>query len=164
MEGGIQYEFSARTTDKILAQRRLVAVRAKIAESAPPAGKNITFAQAAQLYKAYAKLKPLEVKRLDRVVSELGRRRVAGMTHADLVAGANRLFPGQAPSSLNRNFMDVAACVLHYSAKSGYCGWLRVEEFKQPRTAPRAARPEAMGALLARTEGKRQLLPSAICR
>jgi integrase len=158
MEAGRQYEVSTRTADKKLAQRRLVELKEKIYAAVPPAGDRITFEQAADLYKAFARLQPSEVKRLTKVVGEIGRRRVADLTHSDLVAGANRLFPGQAASSLNRNFMDVAAAVLHYAATNGYCAWLRVEKFKQPRAAPRAARPETVTKLMDAVEGKRWLL------
>jgi integrase len=158
MEAGTQYEVSTRTADKKLAQRRLEELKAEIAAAAPPRGKRITFAQAAQLYKGYAKLKPPEVKRLEKVVAEIGRLPVAGITHADLVTAANRRFPGRGPSSLNRNFMDVAACVLHYAAENGYCEWLRVKKFKTPKAPTRAARPEVMEALIGATDGERQLL------
>jgi hypothetical protein len=55
MEAGTQYEVSSRTADKKLAQRGLVELREKILAAVPPAGRRITFAQAAELYKAYRK-------------------------------------------------------------------------------------------------------------
>src|SRR5215472_17441682 len=157
MEAGIQYEVSTRTTDKRLAKQRLDQLKEKIAV-APAPGQRITFGQAAELYKAFAKRKVPEVKRLEKVVAELGRRRVDDLTHADLVAAANRLFPRQAPASLNRNFMDVAACVLHYAAPNGCCSWLRVKKFKQPRPQARATRPDGMQRLIEVTDGRKQLL------
>jgi integrase len=158
MEAGTQYEVSTRTADKKLAQRRLVELREKILAAAPPAGKRITFAQAAELYSAFRRPKPPEQKRLDKVVGELGQQRVDEITHADLVAAANRLFPGQAPSSLNRNCLDVAAAVLHYAAANGYCEWLRVKKFKASRPQARAAQPDAVERLLVVTTGRRHLL------
>jgi len=158
MEAGTQYEVSTRTADKRLAQRRLVELREKILAAVPPAAKRITFAQAAELYSAFRRPKPPEQKRLDKVVGELGRRLLSDITHAGLVAAANRLFPGAAPSSLNRNCLDVAAAVLHYAAANGYCDWLRVKKFKAPRPQARAVQPEAMEQLLAATTGRRRLL------
>jgi integrase len=158
MENGIQYEASTRTADRKLARRRLIEFKEKLFEVFPPSGSRITFAQAAQLYKAFAKLNPPEVKRLEKVVTELGRRWVTEIGHADLVAAANKLFPGRTPASLNRNFMDVAACVLHYAADNGYCAWMRVKKFKQPRAQTRAARPDAIERLIQATEGSKQLL------
>jgi integrase len=158
MEAGTQYEVSTRTADKKLAQRRLVELREKILAAAPPAGRRITFAQAAELYKAYRKLAPVEVDRVDKVVADLGRRRVDELTHADLVAAANRLLSGRAPATLNRWVLRPAAAILHYAAENKHCEWLRVKLFEEPRPETRAARPAAIARLVDGTEGRRRLL------
>src|SRR5258708_26391552 len=157
MEAGVQYEVSSRTTDKRLAKQRLDQLKEKIA-GAPAAGQRITFAQAAELYRAFRKPRAVELKRIDKVVRELGRRRVAELRHADLVAAADRMFPGRAPATLNREVMRPCASILHYAAENDYCGWLRVKLFEEPRPQARPVRPEAIEQLINATEGRQQLL------
>jgi len=163
MEAGTQYEVSTRTADKKLAQRRLVELRERIAAAAPPSGRRITFAQAAELYKAFRKPRAVELKRIDKVVAELGQRRVAELRHADLVEAANRMFPGRAPATLNREVMRPCASILHYAADNEYCGWMRVKLFEEPRPRTRAAKPDAMARLIEAASGRRQLLLIWLC-
>jgi integrase len=162
MEGGVQYEVSTRTTDKVAAQIRLDALKAQIA-GAPAPGSRLTFAQAASLYKAFRKPRKVEEARIDKVVKEIGRRRIAELRHADLVAAANRMLPGRAPATLNRAFMRPAAAILHYAADNAYCAWLKVKLFEEPPPQTRAARPEAMAELIKATAGRRQLLLIWLC-
>src|SRR5262249_25674555 len=102
------------TTNEATARRLAVEATRRLKREPPALGPRITLAQAAELYKAFKRLKPAEVKRLEKVVAEIGTRRVAELKHADLVEAANRLFPGRAPGSLNRQFLTPAASVLHY--------------------------------------------------
>src|SRR5258708_32757526 len=101
MEAGVQYEVSSRTTDKRLAKQRLDQLKEKIA-GAPAAGQRITFAQAAELYRAFRKPRAVELKRIDKVVGELGRRRLARLRHADLLAATDRAFAGRGPGPMHR--------------------------------------------------------------
>jgi integrase len=80
------------------------------------------------------------------------------LTHADLVAAANRMLPGRAPATLNRWVLRPAAAILHYAAENKYCEWLRVKLFEEPRPETRAARPATIAKLFDRTEGRQRLL------
>jgi integrase len=161
---GTRIRLRAQTNNPKLASEEAAALEADLLRTqwhgaaTPPQGKLITFEKAAALYQAFRRPKLPEQKRLVKVVDALGHRRVTEITHADLVAAANKLFPGGSPSSLNRNFMDVAAAVLHYAASNGYCEWMRVKKFAHPRPLPRAARIDAIETLINATEGRRQLL------
>jgi integrase len=143
--------------DKRRAKQLLDRVTEKIA-GAPAPGQRITFTQAAELYKAFRKPRAVELKRIDKVVRELGRRRIDELRHSDLVSVADRLLPGRAPATLNREVMRPCAAILHYAAENGYCGWMRVKLFEEPQPPTRPARPETMERLINVAEGRKQLL------
>src|SRR6185437_11559301 len=70
------------------------------------------------------------------------------LRQADLIEAANTLHPGRAAATRNREVMRPAAAVLHYCARNGFCGWLRIELFKEPRAKTRAVSREAATAII----------------
>lgn len=56
--------------------------------------------------------------------------------------------------------MTPAAAILHYASRNGWCAWLRVDLFKQPKPKTRAVTMEVASALLeaAPPDPKRLLL------
>jgi integrase len=157
MEAGRQYEISTRTADKKLAKVRLEDLRAKI-DGAPRAGSRITFSQAADLYIEYRSPALQDRRLIEKLRGAMGRMPVPDIRQADLVQVANRLYPQLTAASRNRNVMRPAGSVLHYAARNGYCAWLRIEHFKEPRPVTRAAAPEVGAQLFQATDGAKRLL------
>ena len=157
MEAGTQYEVSTRTADKKLAQVRLDELRAKI-DGAPRAGSRITFAQATDLYLSYRSPGTREARALQRVQPVLGRKLVHEIRQADLVHAANLLYGEQTAATRNRAVMRPAGAVLHYASRNGYCPWLRIEQFKEPKPTTRAVARETADQLIAATDGAKRLL------
>jgi integrase len=157
MEAGTQYEVSTRTTDKKLAHRRLDELKEKL-DGAPRSGSRITFSQAADLYIEYRSPALQDRRLIEKLREAMGRMPVTDIRQADLVQVANRLYPQLTAASRNRNVMRPAGSVLHYAARNGYCAWLRIEHFKEPRPVTRAAAPEVGAQLFQATDGAKRLL------
>lgn len=117
----------------------------------PGPGEKVAFKRAVELYAAYRGLdlrgRHPDAKRLNRLIGEIGTSYVDELRHADLIAAANTLYPGLAAASRNREAMRPAAAVLHYAADSGYCPWLRIKLFAEPRPKPRAVTIETARTL-----------------
>jgi len=153
---GRLYEISTRARDQAGAERVAAAFLARLGQRHPSAP--LSFAEAAALYLDWRRPAAAEVKRLARLVEELGPRPVAGLRQADLVAAANALAGHVRPATRNREVLRPAAAVLHYAADNGHCPWLRVRLFREPAPATQAlSRPQA-AALIAAAGGKRRLL------
>lgn len=148
--GGRRAEISTGTTDRQAALAFAREFERRLAEDRPPRpGDAVTFSRAADAYLAYRDPLPAEQKRVRLVRAILGNRIVGELRQADLVDAARRLKPRAAPATLNREIMRPAAAVLHYAARNGWCDWLRIELFREPRARTRAISIEAAAALVA---------------
>ncbi len=129
--------------------------------TAPGAKAEITFAEAAQRYANWKGL-DLEIlwnnsrnKRVDArflvklSADDLGKRYVNEIKIEDIVDAAKRLYPTHAASARNRAVIRPVAAVMHYASKNGYCGWLRIPAFDEPRPETRAV----TDAVASRVEG-----------
>lgn len=114
--------------------------------------------RAADAYLAYRDPNHAEQRRVERVKAMLGHRIVGELRQADLVDAARRLQPRGAPATRNREVIRPAAAVLHYAARNGWCDWLRIELFREPRPKTRAVSMEAATAAIANADGDLRLL------
>jgi integrase len=162
---GQRYEVSTKTPDKAEAQRFLKNLLREIeADRLPRRNEAVTFGAAARLYAEFHGLdlddpKYGEASRIRKLVGELGKKPVAELRQPDLVAAATRLYPRHSAATKNREALRPAAAILHYAAEAGYCGWLRVKLFKEPRAVTRAVSHDIAAALVAAApEGAKRLL------
>lgn len=143
-------EISTGATDRAAALNFAREFERRLREDRPPRpGEVVTFARAADAYLAYRDPSDAERSRVARVRAVLGQRIVAELRQADLVEAARLLKPRVAPATLNREIIRPAAAVLHYAARNGWCDWLRVELFREPRPKTRAVSVETATALVA---------------
>ena len=68
------------------------------------------------------------------VLAHFKGRRVASITGAELRAMANTLYPGKSPATKNRQAIAPARAVIMYAHNLGWCGAIRVEQFKVPKS------------------------------
>jgi integrase len=153
---GRRAEVSTKTTDKAAARRWAREFERRLAaeDRAHRPGEAISFAYAAEKYLEYrgdpgGARGRAEKVRIARLVAVLGRKMLNDITQADLVDAARRLFSDQAPATLNREALRPAAAILHYAESCGWCSWLRVRLFKEPKPRTRALSQEAATALIA---------------
>ena len=156
---GTDYEISTQTTDKVAAERFKNRFERRILEGhIPGSGEAVTFAKAADLYISARDLSKADLRRIERLKAQLGKRDVRDVLQADLDAAAKALYPKCSPESLNRNVYTPAGAVLHYAAENKWCPWLRVKRPKMKEPETRAAREGVDALLCANTEGKERLL------
>lgn len=148
---GQLYEKSLRTTDRRLAQRALRAVEAEIAQAGTTRG-NETFALAAERYKAFKAPRAVEEARIDAITRAIGQRRLRDLTVAELHDLANRLKPGTAGATRNREVLRTAAAIWHYAADAGMCDYTKVKLFPEDKPRTMALSREAASDLIAATE------------
>lgn len=153
---GKLYEYSTDTTDKALAERRLLELNADFIESgpAPEPEKAVTFAAAAQAYTAFRSPSWDEIRRINRLTAELGARSVRDITQADLVAAAVNLYPEHVASSRNRLVITPCSAILHYAADNGWCPYLRIKRFKETEPETKALRQPAAERLIEAADGE----------
>lgn len=170
--GGRRKEIGTKALTKTDARRVAEAVeREMLIYQVPRAGAVVTFAEAARRYAAFKQLdldaiealtarQREDAKRIHKLIAVLGKERLRDISHATLVNAANRLHGHHTAQTKNREVMTPAASILHYAAKNGWCAWLRVDLFKQPKPKTRAVSFEVASALIeAAPEGpKRRLL------
>ena len=150
LHDGRRYEMSTKTADKAAARQFLRELERELAAGRlPKAGDVVSFAAAAELYCAWANPGKGDRVRIARIEAEIGRRAIADLRQADLVAAANRLFPDHSPATKNRWVIKPAAAILHYAARQGLCGWLRIEKFREARPQTRAVSLDLAGQLVA---------------
>ena len=141
---GREREVSTKTRNKAAAQQFAKDLERKLLASGPPKpGEMITFERAARLYAEFRGLDldlatDPDAKRINRLITELGVIMLADINHARLVTSANKLCPGLAPATKNREVMRMGAAVLHYAAENNHCEWLRIKLFKEPEPETRA--------------------------
>jgi integrase len=157
---GRDIEVSAKTRDKAAAKRFAAELeRELLARRIPRPGEAITFAAAADLYISYRDPIKADVGRIDRLKRVIGKKVVADIRQADLVAAADLLQPNKAPATRNREVIRMAASILHYAHENGYCDWLRVKLFKEPAPRTRAVTMDVAAELIeAAPAGPHQLL------
>lgn len=148
--GGRDIEVSTKTRDKAAAQEYRNRYEARLlAGGVPQSGEDISFADGVALYAAHRDPSKVDRARLERLKNALGAKPLRAIRHVDLVEAANKLHPGKAPATKNREVMRPAAAVLHYCAKNEFCLWLRVALFKEPRARTRAVAQDTARALIA---------------
>ena len=143
-----------------IARKRLRDLERELAAGElPKTGDVVSFAAAAELYCAWASPSKGDRVRIARIEAEIGRRAIADVRQADLVAAANRLFPEHSPATKNRWVIKPAAAILHYAARQGLAPWLRIEKFREARPKTRAVSLDLAGALVAAASaGPRRLV------
>jgi integrase len=130
------------------AYAKLLKNRAPAVIEPPPDPEIKTFRTAASAYVAWRNPGWTEIQRINRLVADLGDHDAKTITNADLVASAARLYPDAKASSKNRSVITIASAILHYASEQGWCGYLRIRRFKEPRPETRALRPEPAQALI----------------
>lgn len=168
---GRRIELSTQTTDKMAARRFLRELERELATGQlPKPGEAVSFAEAAGLYAQFRGLDLVnpraargrartDVVAIGRLIAALGKRPIGELRQADLVAAANRLYPERTAATRNREAMRPAAAILHYAARQGWCAWLRVELFREPRPRTRAVALDSAAALVAAAPaGPRRLM------
>lgn len=156
---GRRYEISTETADETAALAFKAGLELEILDRrVPQPGEALSFGQAIELYRDFRDPAKADSGRLDRLKAGMGDRPLAEIRHAFLVDHANRVMPGRAAATRNREIMRPAAAVLHHAARNGYCAWLRIELFKERRPATRAVSVDVARALIAAApEGPRRL-------
>lgn len=109
----------------------------------PGAGEPVGFKAAAAFYKAFKKLSKADAKLVDAVAEELGDIDCRALTHAHLVAAANRLRPKGKDSTKNRKVINPAAAVLHYASRQEWCSYRVIEKFAESRISNRTPATDA---------------------
>lgn len=144
--------------------------KAFLAEAPRGAGAKARFAEAAEAYAAFRGLdlgnprahsgrQRLDANGILRLIAAIGRAWAHEITHADLIACANRLYPAGAAATKNREVLRPAAAILHYAAGNGLCAWLRVPLFREPKPRTRSVSLDVASALVATApEGPKRLL------
>jgi integrase len=121
------------------------------ASRVPRSGENTTFAQAARQYLNFkdpqAQNIPLR-RKIDKLVSHLGDRKLADISAQDLVNLANEQCPHVALGSRNDAVIIPAAAVLHYAAKAGWCQWLKIPQFARRKPETRSVSDEVAETLI----------------
>jgi integrase len=165
---GREREVSTKTRDKTAARQFAKELERKLLASGPPKpGEMMSFEKAACLYAEFRGLdldvaNDPDAKRINRLIAELGAVMLADINHARLVTTANKLCPGLASATKNREVMRMAAAVLHYAAENGYCEWLRIKLFKEPEPETRAVTVDtARTVISSATNGTRPSRPGS---
>lgn len=156
---GREIEVSTKTANKATAERFAKDLARKLAEGRLPGpGEALSFMRAADLYIEYRDPSRADRLRIEGVKRVLGRKAVGDIRQVDLVDAANLLCHGKAPATKNREVLRPAAAILHYAADSGYCAWLRIKLFREPRPKTRAVSSEIAAQLVAAVpEGPKRL-------
>lgn len=127
----------------------------------PGAGEAVGFSAAAKHYKSFKRLSKHDLKLVDAVAKHFGDADCRSITHAQLIDAAKALCPWQKDTTRNRKVVGPAAAVLHYAAMQKWCGYQRIEKFKESRKSTReAATDETVRLLMANCES----LPRAKAR
>jgi len=157
--GGRELEVSTKTADRKAARRfKAEFERALAQDRLPGPGETLSFARAAELYIDWRDPSRADRRRLARLGAVIGRRMVADIRQVDLVEAANLLAPDRSAATRNREVMRPAATVLHYAATNGFCQWLRVALFREPRPKTRAVSLDTAATLVqAAPDGPRRL-------
>jgi len=161
-EREIATRFRADTPARAIQKALAAAERTLLAEDErrrlPGPGEALSFARAAELYIDFRDPSRADRIRIDKLKTRLGRIAVADMRQVDLVEAAIALYPTGLAATRNREAMRPAAAILHYAADSGYCAWLRVKLFREPRPKTRAVSAELAAELVAGApEGPKRL-------
>lgn len=158
--GGRRVETSTKALTKTDAKRVAEQVERKLLTAQPPrAGDVVTFGEAARRYAAFKQIDLDDLgaqrgrqretaTRLLKLIAALGRERLADISHATLVACANKLHGHHTAQTRNREVMCPAAAILHYAAKNNWVPWLRIDLFKQPKAKTRAVSFAVASALI----------------
>ena len=109
--------------------------------------------------RAYRQGGRMEIRRLKRLIAELGAKPVAAVVRHDLVQVANKHFPSAAAATRNRDVIVPGRAVLHYAAEQQWRSHTAIAAFEEPKPVTRAVSIDAETKLLAATPaGKRRLL------
>lgn len=117
----------------------------------------VTFKQAAQLYLEYRDPKKRDRAYIEKVVAMLGKYELRELKPHMLVDAANKLYPGSAGSTRNRNAVTPIGAVMHYAAENGLCPYVRMKKFKEKEPEPRWVSMDIARVLIANSEGPMRL-------
>lgn len=115
----------------------------------PGQGEVVSFARAAEAYKAARNPSPADTRLIDAVAAHLADNvdcRI--LTHAHLVEAAHALRPSGKDSTKNRKVIGPAAAVLHYASDQKWCEYQRLKKFREPRRSSREPADDAVVRLL----------------
>ncbi len=156
---GRNIEVSTKTRDKAAANKFARELEREYrASGVPRLGEALSFAIAAELYLDFRDPDKADRRRIERLKRALGPKMVGDIRQVDLIEAANLLCPNKAAATKNREVLRPAAAILHYAAQSGYCAWLRIRLFREPRPKTRAVSLETAAAIVQATPaGPRQL-------
>lgn len=147
---GRRIEVSTKARDREAAERFKAKLELRLLDRLPPGrSEAVTFRQAAIAYKAFRSPSKGDCNRIAKIEAVLGNKLVTEITHADLVATANRLYPDAVAATKNRGVMKPAAAILHYAARNGWCERIIIERFKEPPPETRASSAETAQTILA---------------
>ncbi len=156
---GQEYEISTHETDEGLAQKEAAKRELEIlASDGPQRREDKTFRQAALMYLDFRKPTMANERHINRLLLELGPKKLAEVRQHHIVAAANKLFPLGSNATKNRQAYVPAAAILHYAAENGDCEWRRIKKLKEPKPRPRHVSKSVATVLLANTEGHQRLL------
>lgn len=157
--GGKLREFSTGEVDKAAAERFALLAGGKIADGDRAADtQRLIFRQAAERYTNFRTCCRTDLGRINRLADHFGTKLIRDLTHGDLVAAAEALYPGKKASTKNRCVVAIAGAILHYAASNQWCAYIRFPRFKEPKPVTRAVSVDAMRALVEAAEGKPRLL------
>ena len=137
---------SCKTTNKDIAARQVAEMEGKYWKGhfdGPEA--ILTFAHAAQLYKAAGK----SITFLDKIEKYLGTTLVKDITEGSIQLMAKELYPNAIGSSLNRMVLVPTSAVINHAAKSKLCPPIKLEYYKSPTKVKPPATLEWINAFMA---------------
>jgi integrase len=140
---GRRVEISTATSDQAAARRAFRDIERDLILASEPGGERgvVAFAQAARLYLAWRRPGKVDEKFVERLIKDLGDYLLTDITSAVLVAAAERIHPGAANETRNRQVFTPAAAVLHYAASNGICPHVRIRKLPEKKPEARAIDP-----------------------
>ena len=146
---GTEVEASAQTLDRRAAKRFAERIEGRLkAGDKPRRRETATFAEAVALYAAARDPSTRTRQHLARIEREIGATGLKDIRTVDLVALANRLYPGHKPQSKNRLVLIPAAAVLHYAAENDLAPYLVVRKLRETEPERPRAKPGDMERLI----------------
>lgn len=151
--GGRRVEVSTKTTDReaaqALADELAVELRKQGSADAAPV---TTFAEAAERYIEAHQPDRRDIGWIRALKHELGSRELATIVSDDFKRTARKLYPDQAPSSLNRKGVAPGVAVMHYAAENKWCAYHRFKRFAEADPVNRTVPIDTLGKLLVALE------------
>lgn len=155
---GRRYEVSTKTRNEAAGKRFARELEDQIIRDGRSTQDVTTFDQAAAHYLSANEPEPRQRAYVEALSAYWKGRELAGIVHADFVAAANILAPGQTNESKNRKIIGPGAAVLHYAAENRWCPYYRIKRLDQKQPTAKAADDADMDLAIARATGPLRLL------